>query len=41
MFSQNEQVQPQISLFQRLGKVNEPKQKNFHVRKQRKWKLNN
>jgi len=38
-FSADEQVQPRISIFQRLGKINEPKQKNVRVRKQKKWKL--
>ena len=33
------QVQPRISVFQRLGKINEPKQKNVRVRNQKKWKL--
>ena len=40
MFSQDKQVRPWISVFQRFGKVNEPKQKNIRVRKQKKWKLN-
>jgi len=29
IFSQDKQVGPQISVFQSLGKVNEPKQKNI------------
>jgi len=39
MFFQNEPTQPRISIVWRLGKVNEAKQKNFNVRKQKKWKL--
>ena len=38
-FSADEQVQPRISVLQRLGKINEPKQKNVLVRKQKKWKV--
>jgi len=38
-FFADEQVQSRISVFQRLGKINEPKQKNIRVRKQKKWKL--
>jgi len=38
-FSADEQVQPRISVFQRLAKINEPKQKNVRVRNQKKWKL--
>ena len=40
MFSQDKQVQPQVSVFQRLGKVNEPKERNIQVRKKKKWKMN-
>jgi len=39
MFSQNEQVRSRILVFQRLGKINESKQKNIQVREQKKWKL--
>jgi len=39
MFSQNEQVQPRISIFQRLGKTNEPEPSDTQVGKQKKWKL--
>ena len=38
-FFADEQVQSRISVFQRLGKINEPKQKNVRVRNQKKWKL--
>jgi len=41
MFSQDKQVRPRVSVFQRLGKVNEPKERNIQVRKKKKWKLNN
>ena len=40
MFSQDKQVQPQVSVFQRLGEVNEPKERNIQVKKKKKWKLN-
>ena len=31
MFSQDKQVRPRVSVFQRLGKVNEPKERNIQV----------
>jgi len=40
MFSQDKQVRPRVSVFQRLGEVNKPKERNIQVRKKRKWKLN-
>jgi len=39
MFPQENQVPPWISVFQRLRKVNEPKQNNIRVKSQKKWKL--
>ena len=40
MFYQDRQVQPRVSVFQRLGEVNEPKERNIQVRKKKKWNLN-
>ena len=40
MFSKDKQVQPQVSVLQRLGEVNELKQNNIQVRKKKKWRLN-
>ena len=40
MFSQDKRVRPRVSVFQRLGKVNESKDRNIQVRKKKKWKLN-
>ena len=40
MFSQDKQVRSRVSVFQRLGEVNEPKERNIQVRKKKKWKLN-
>ena len=39
MFSQNENVQPRISIFERLGKINEPKPSDIQVGKLKKWKI--
>jgi len=40
MFSQDRQVRPRVSVFQRLGEVNEPKERNIQVREKKKWKMN-
>jgi len=40
MFPQDMQVRPRVSVFQRLGEVNEPKERNIQVRKKKKWKPN-